>query len=845
MGKFRKAASVIFVSIAFLSVQLEFCYADDCAPKSTFGLMGVTASLGALGAILVGLVMNQTSSPKHESHSSDFPIDKYFIHPVILSESTNTLVSADEKKVSGTIVVKNGGAQTVEKFELNTDPSLVTISSISSCLSPTASGETCEFEVEFNGSNSNEDKNIRLKVVGDNEDTSDAISVKLISRRYDRIINPVTEDSSAKSVNGNIKGLAALKKNGTEFIYAITSYEDTLNYKDPYIVNDYVNSVYRSSDQGNTWTPVNTGLVLAKSEQLCSLIMSKNILYIGTSEGRIFKLDGMDWAMEFDGNSGKVSFANHGNELYASIGKEIFKLDYETNSWKALNLIGPDLANRKIQKLYSDGSDLYLLATSNDGKEVHLYRLSDQDPYTVETIEFFTAPVPVLSAPAIVGHNGSLYLGFGTKLYGIGIYKNSSPEICQYSFVQDILSLAVYNDALYIGVAGEGIYKSPIKDNNFLDYASGGKLSATKEEGDLLTIASPEILLLLSHGGNLYAGDKNVGVFRTNGDSLWISANNDGVSGKSCSASYYHNKKLYLATKNNGVFVSSNGTFWKSCSNGLKGAAAITALHPHKGKLYAGTNNVVTSYSELFCFDEDNNNWAKISVKLNVSSNPRGKISSLASDGKYLYVVAPRSTVEGPINPNHRRIYKVTVDSNNSAATCEEGTYSNICSDTDFSELLLIDGTLFAVTEDSGGAHNGVYMQSEPESKSWTLAVNSRVNFISMASTGEELHCGAYNGSIYHYNTTSNIPFSSSKRTDVTSNTRIEKLHCHNEYYLYASVGEGKAGAIHRLLYNGKDTWGSFDSSIGDATSIGAATTMLSVEADLYIGTAAGIFKKL
>lgn len=122
-----------------------------------------------------------------------------------------------------------------------------------------------------------------------------------------------------------------------QYVFAATSY----NYSGYNPAG--VNTVFKSSDNGNTWTEVNAGLgTIASSGKLNKIVASGNLVYLLytlSNNVLVFKTSnyGISWSQlnfSFPNNEQLVSIASNNTDLYAlTDGQSVYKSTDNGNNW--------------------------------------------------------------------------------------------------------------------------------------------------------------------------------------------------------------------------------------------------------------------------------------------------------------------------------------------------------------------------------------------------------------------------------------------------------------------------------------------------------------------------------
>ncbi len=271
--------------------------------------------------------------------------------------------------------------------------------------------------------------------------------------------------------------------------------------------------IFRSTNRGNTWTPVNTGLAYEPGEGFVYVevfAQKGEVLYVGTQNGLYASTDGGNrWhpVSNFRKSESISSIAVIGDRIYVgTLNTGVWYSDDDGGSWQQVNDgFGP----KSVHELSSIGTTLIA------GGENRLFRKrANEDALTAINDDFF---------------------------------------------VPQIESLAAIEDLLYVGA-----------------YISEGELFKSHDEGDALTHITLEkmgnpIIALAGFGATVYAGTYGSGVFRSDdrGDS-WTTINEGLTDRKVCALLAVNEDTVFAGTAEGGIFrTMDGGTSWVEVNAGL------------------------------------------------------------------------------------------------------------------------------------------------------------------------------------------------------------------------------------------------------------------------------------
>lgn len=362
--------------------------------------------------------------------------------------------------------------------------------------------------------------------------------------------------------------------------------------------------IFRSTDLGNSWTPVNTGLSYEPGEGLSAsaFAQKRNMLYVGTSSGLYGSVDGGNTWQHVPTLGTYVSVSGIvtvGARVYIStLGKGVWYSD-DGDSWMPLN---DGLENHLIREFSKIGTTLVA------GTENGAFRKREaEDFWTPINAGFVPKPIDM------------------TPINKARLESGDTPLPPQSPAVIRVDSFAVMENLLYIGVylgENDGLFRSD-------------------DEGDSWTrITSKEMVhtveALMAFGTTLYASTFGGGVFRSEdkGDS-WTTAN-DGLTDRTVSALLAVSEDtVFVGTLDGGIFrTTDGGNSWVEANTGLMGTS-VTELEVLGNTIYAGIGH------RLVYSADGGESWQPVQI-------PSPPISYYFADlseiGGKLYVAATRFT---------------------------------------------------------------------------------------------------------------------------------------------------------------------------------------------------------
>ena len=385
--------------------------------------------------------------------------------------------------------------------------------------------------------------------------------------------------------------------------------------------------IFRSTDNGNNWTPVNTGLYDepgGRSLEVTAIAEKGNKVYAGTHEALFISTDiGNTWQCDpfirdhIRGISDIVILDDH---IYVSTRLRGVWQSIDGNSWAQINdglgttfqgyllqgdqHVGPELNTMSVFKLSSVGTKLLVAATEKG----FFRRMANDDSWTpinsnviehsdgVES-ENNSQDKPGLN-PSSKQHSSYdlrvdsfasikhfLYMS-GSMGKKSGIFRSSdggdswvliTPEAVQEKG-DTVKTIAVQGERLYAGTHEGLIYLSEDMGDSWISINVGVM------HGDVLTV-------LPINDNNVFIGTSRNGVFRTTdtGDS-WVECNT-GIINTSVNKLEAIGDKLYTVVGKNIVYSADGGETWlpiKDPSKQSKLAFFSPTLCVSDGDLYVG-----------------------------------------------------------------------------------------------------------------------------------------------------------------------------------------------------------------------------------------------------------------
>lgn len=524
--------------------------------------------------------------------------------------------------------------------------------------------------------------------------------------------------------------------------------------------------VYHSTNNGTTWTPVNSGLT---NFFLYSLLLEGTDLFAGTEEGGVFRSTdyGAHWSVMNEGLTDDYVYAlgAFGTHLFAGTRRGVFVSTDRAASWTAVNA---GFTGHCVFAFAVSGTRLYA------GTGAGCY-LSNDSGATWSNV---SAGLPFDSIHALAVMEP--YVFAATR--GLGVFRSSNNG-GQWEWVSAdfswLIGLALASDStvLYVGTFGGGIGRSTdfgehwvfsgldghfvwdiVCDGGWVFAATAGGIYRTSNQGGSWTEADSTIIhssvcSMATRGTTLFASAYANGVARsTNNGNSWTPVNS-GLSRTTVTCLAARDSSLLAGTFGAGVRITSNdGMYWNGMCQGLTNFC-VTSL------LVSGTDVFAGTLEGLFRRSASATSWTAAGAGL-----PPGPIDALTRNSTSLF-----AGVSG------NGVYRST-DNGTNWSPANVGI-SNL-----FVQALFADETCLLA-----GTVNGVF-RSTDSGANWGPANTGLTDRYALSFT-------AWDGNLF-VGTASNIAYSTNRgATWVIANegltyTWIGSLVV-DEPYLYAGTGSG------------------------------------------------------
>jgi len=330
-------------------------------------------------------------------------------------------------------------------------------------------------------------------------------------------------------------------------------------------------SVYKSTNNGDTWDPTDTAINGFLAESMCVTLNNK--LFVGTGHG-IFSTDdfGASW-VDMTNKISAVKFNNsfvmdaNGTVFIASDGGGIYKSTDKGDTWVETGSGDPSDANDLViddhGTMYATAGDVYGVVKSIDNGDTWTQASSGLPTYSFYGLDLYDEGLSL----GIDG-NGRIYLGLENgDVYKTDDHAEHWSPTSSLPFSDDpqeiVALLGTAGSAIYAGTGGDGIFRS----------TDGGTTWEITNSGlpDFPDVIENS-LFLDSTTGDIYVGLWNGGLYKTSdeGDN-WVEVQTPAPGCDVRSVTMDQNGNLYAVVCSGAVYVSPDkGTTWIDVSNGLK-----------------------------------------------------------------------------------------------------------------------------------------------------------------------------------------------------------------------------------------------------------------------------------
>ena len=379
--------------------------------------------------------------------------------------------------------------------------------------------------------------------------------------------------------------------------------------------------LFRSNDVGDTWTLITPEKVKEESDDVQTITVQGERLYVGTSDGLIYLSDDMgdSWVSMNDGvmyDDVLTLLPINDNTVFVGTSDNgVFRTTDAGDSWVECNT---GIISTNISKLEVIGDKLYTVVGKNivysaDGGDTWL---PVNDPSKQSKYAYFS--------PTFCLSDGEFYIGGyfgddkfilphsdaeGDSVYRLNRENNTLVELFTHKDLFPIESMDGIGSTIYMGTWQSGVFK--------WDQKTGiTKLGLENHYISVLSANSESVIAV--------TGDNEIYRFKENS---WEPIHIADMNDDNLSDLKWVGSTLYASSWNNGVFRSKDGgDTWTSINDGLDDTT-VTSIGTDGTEVYVSTFPNVTN---VFQWIEEKQHWKSI------GSIPK-QVSSLAVVDGFVY----------------------------------------------------------------------------------------------------------------------------------------------------------------------------------------------------------------
>ena len=401
--------------------------------------------------------------------------------------------------------------------------------------------------------------------------------------------------------------------------------------------------VFLSTNNGMSWTAVNNGL--PQRHRISALAANGTYVFAGTgcsdTESGVFLStnNGMSWTQALNGLEPKggcvnvTAFSVSGPNVFAGTSANQYGVYYSSDSgasWTHQRNEGLTISN--ISAFAVNGSNLF---AGTDGG-VYLSTNNGTSWTSVNTGLTNTRVLSLAVSPAPGETGQRVDSSSGTNLFagtwGGGVFLSTNNGTSWTAVNTGLTNTYVRSLAVSPASGGSGtnLFAGTDGDGGFLSTNNGGSWSAVNNG-----LAETSVSTLASVGTYLFAGTRENGVSLSTNDGISWEPMNKGMTQSSVSAIVPNGSSLFAGTSG-GLFVSADsGAGWTLVNNGMPASSVSALVVSPDGtggtNLFAGTGDLSGGTGGLFRSTDNGMSWSALNNGLPntpvgaLGTSPNGK----------------------------------------------------------------------------------------------------------------------------------------------------------------------------------------------------------------------------
>ncbi len=437
--------------------------------------------------------------------------------------------------------------------------------------------------------------------------------------------------------------------------------EDIIEFKGDLYLATYTDGIFRSSDNGNSWTHLN----MPQNFRIVSMTVHKDQL-IGVVYGHTYlSSDGNNWTDLPAPKAFLNQVISDGSNLYiVSRFNGVFKSDDDGTTWEEINNDETASGIYAIAKhnnvLFAGGNSGAFFRSSDEGQVWEKIQLDSQYPvseiYLRDGNPYITVQEAILKSENngddwtnITASDPSIYLTTPMYMDDAAIFLNNNGTIykseddgvtwlpsVQVSPRYNVNCMFADDNSVFLGMWGggvmqtsrsftdqwqqlnNGIYLTSIhkievyEDSVYIATEFNFVRSSTnngqtwRQEKNRIDYSGQDARAMTIHGQYIFTGSGGYGVQRRELSNLTWEDASEGLPNKLINALTSNNDYLFVAVDDQGIYRSDDyGATWTHKNEGI--TSGIRSIYTHNDRIFAGT------WDGVFMSKDNGDNWQAIS----------------------------------------------------------------------------------------------------------------------------------------------------------------------------------------------------------------------------------------